>query len=71
MNPTRTVSEWLAAFDRLVADLVMSDLHDAQREHVAELVALVPTSLGTEPDPGAKINSILSIRIGGYDYASQ
>ena len=32
-----TVSEWLAAFDRLIGDLAMSEhLHPVQKEHVAE-----------------------------------
>jgi hypothetical protein len=39
MNRTRTVAEWLALFDRLVADLAMTnDLYAAEKEHVAERV---------------------------------
>jgi hypothetical protein len=38
LNRTRTVAQWLALFDRMVGELAMADLHDVQREHIAESV---------------------------------
>jgi hypothetical protein len=36
---TRTVAAWVALFEDHIAELVMSDdLHEAQKEHIAERV---------------------------------
>jgi hypothetical protein len=35
---TLTVRQWIELFDHLVGELATADLHDVQREHIAESV---------------------------------